>query len=178
MSILLALLMQACSPEPCFESPAERASMLQLAEDSFDQYNDRGWRLVSSRGGHCRIAAAELILEYIERRGEDDLILPYLAHWHAGQMFAMAGETSRALRQFRFSYVYDGGSRSDTLMCNEYVTGTIAFLENDRDTLIAARNAFPDESHMNRGVLDGLLACFEEPYSIACGGRCLDADSE
>jgi len=59
---------------------------------------------------------------------------------------------------------------------NSYVLGTIAFLERDRDSLQNHRNelATPEKSDankLNRSVLEGYLACFDETYAEAYGNK-------
>lgn len=156
----------------CFSSPDERAAILQLDENHFDLYDDQGWRLVASRGEHCNIPAAELILDYLEQHGEESFSRTYLLHWHAGQQFAFAGETRRAARQFRLSYVWRVEDTELTAAWNEYVAGSIAFLEGDLAGLVRAQAATPHGPMTNRDVLDGLLNCFDRPYRVAYGRAC------
>jgi hypothetical protein len=172
MLAALVFLLQASAQSECFESASERESLLQLAEDRFDLYDDSGWRLVSSRGGHCRIPAAELILDYIDLSDEEGLERSYLLHWHAGQLFAFADETADALRQFRLAYVSPQSSSDAIVAWNAYVTGTIAFLEDDWSGLTQARAEMPSVNAPNRPVLDGLINCFGQPYRVAYSQRC------
>lgn len=170
LELSLALIASDPPAPACFESRIEAESLLQLDEDSFDQ-GENGWRTLNNRGPHCSIPAGELILDYIARH-RGTLQREHLAHWHAGQMFALAGEADRAMEQFRLSYRDGNETAMPAEVWNLYVDGTIAFFESDRDALEAARDALPEGHHTNRDVLDGFLNCFGEPYAVAYGREC------
>ncbi|MFT3726767.1 MAG: hypothetical protein QM759_02955 [Terricaulis sp.] len=98
-------------------------------------------------------------------------------------MSATSGQTDRAIRLFEYSRV--SFDESDAL----YGQATIAFLEHNREDLVAARAklaALPMPSwfaeaaahyHARTGhtatwpsnldIVDGLIACFDRPYSEA-----------
>lgn len=172
MIVLVLALMTSDPPAPaCFESRNEAESLLQLDEEAFDQ-GERGWRMIAGRhDGECMVAAANLILDYIARHGET-LERTYLAHWHAGQMFGMAGEGERAVAQFQLSYRDGDETGMPAEIWNRYVDGTIAFFVNNRQALELARNSLPSGPHTNRDVLTGLLNCFGEPYRVAYNPEC------
>jgi hypothetical protein len=98
--------------------------------------------------------------------------------FHAGQMFAFAGETGRALAFFQASYgePYEAGNRLDW---NSYVDATIAFLQQDRTALEAARGrlleqpAFENGAIPNLNVADGFLACYDQGYRTAYSAECM-----
>ena len=160
-------------PAPaCFHSRNEAEALLQLDEDAFDQDLEGGWRTIAERNeGACMVVAADLILDYIARH-PGGLEREYLAHWHAGQMLALAGEDERALNQFRLSFRTRDVASMPARMWNTYAGGTIAFMEGDRETLEEARDDLPTGPYTNRDVLTGLLNCFGEPYSVAYGSEC------
>lgn len=172
ISLVLALIANDPPAPACFESRNEAEALLQLDEDAFDQDMEGGWRMIAERhDGACMVAAADLILDYIARH-PGGLEREYLAHWHAGQMLALAGEDERALNQFRLSFrTYDVASMP-ARMWNTYAGGTIAFMEGDRETLEEARDDLPTGPYTNRDVLTGLLNCFGEPYSVAYDHEC------
>lgn len=170
----LALIASDPPAPACFHSRNEAEALLQLDEDAFDQDMEGGWRMIAGRrDGECMVAAADLILDYIARHN-GELERPFLAHWHAGQMFALAGEDGRALDQFRLSYRTGQETGMTAGIWNIYVDGTIAFMEGDRDALTASRDALPTGPYTNRDVLDGLLNCFGEPFAVAYGRACRD----
>lgn len=172
LGFALALIAQDPPAPACFHSRNEAEALLQLDEDAFDQDMEGGWRMIAGRNdGACMVAAAELILDYIARHPEG-LEREYLAHWHAGQMFALAGEDERALNQFRLSFRTHDVNTLPARMWNTYAGGTIAFIEGDRETLEAARDDLPGGPYTNRDVLTGLLNCFGEPYAVAYGRKC------
>jgi hypothetical protein len=171
IALVLALIASDPPAPACFHSRNEAETLLQLDEDAFDQ-GENGWRMIAERrDGACMVAAADLILDYIARHGEM-LERTYLAHWHAGQMFALTGENERALDQFRLSYRTQDVASMPARMWNTYAGGTIAFLEGDRETLEEARDDLPTGPYTNRDVLDGFLNCFGEPYAVAYGREC------
>ncbi|WP_300532174.1 hypothetical protein [Maricaulis sp.] len=169
LTALTALALQTTAA--CGVDDAEHARLMALDEDAFDQDMQGGWRAVANQGPDCFIPAAELIQDYVALHGAANLQRPGLAHWHAGQMFAMAGETERALPELRLSYRPENDNEMNA-MWNRYADGTIAFLERDRDALIAARNALPDAPMSNRGVLDGLINCWDRPMMEAYQQDC------
>lgn len=171
IALVLALIASDPPAPACFESRNEAEALLQLDEDAFDQ-GENGWRMIAGRNdGSCYSAAAELILDYIARHGET-LERTYLAHWHAGQMFGMAGEGERAVAQLQLSYRDGDETGMPAQIWNRYVDGTIAFFVNNRDALELARNSLPSGPHTNRDVLTGLLNCFDQPYAVAYGREC------
>ncbi|MCF8878464.1 hypothetical protein L5876_01380 [Hyphobacterium sp. SN044] len=174
IALFLALIASDPPAPACFQSRNEAEALLQLDEDAFDQ-GENGWRMIAERrDGACMVAAADLILDYIARHGEM-LERTYLAHWHAGQMFALAGEDERALDQFRLSYRTGEETEMTAGMWNAYVDGTIAFMEGNRGALEAARSDLPSGPYTNRDVLDGFLNCFGEPYLVAYNPECRQA---
>lgn len=172
MSALLALSALFLQVTPaCGVDEAEHARLMALDEDAFDQDMEGGWRAVANQGPDCFVTAAELIQDYVALHGAENLEQPGLAHWHAGQLLAMAGETERALPELRLSYKPASDNPMDA-MWNHYADGTIAFLERDREALIAARDALPDRPMSNRGVLDGLINCWDRPMMQAYQQDC------
>ena len=158
--------------------------MLALDQADFDQDLSGGWREVSYRAG-CELAASDLLRDYRNQKlAAGDKKNLNILYWHEGQMRASAGETDAALELFRQTY-------KQSQSWNYYVDGTIAFLENDRSALLAARNALaalPEPDHWdemvrntqekfgfspkwpnNLNVLEGFVICFGKPYSEAYG---------
>ena len=171
---LAALLLQAATPpqppDPC---AVDRAAMLALGMDAFDQNHQGGWRAISALP-NCEGAAADLIRDYREFMLDRIPIL----YWHEGQLRANLGQNAEAAALMDRTRRADGDPRAP--WWNPYVDGTIAFLRGDRAALVAARvrlAAAPRSADWpadrawppNLGVVDGLIACFGRPYRDAYG---------
>lgn len=91
LAALLLAAQAAVSPAPLLPvgDPAcryDRAAVLTLDEQAFDQDMSGGWRALSDRG--CEASAADLIRDY---RAAHTLERAYLSYWHEGQLRADAG---------------------------------------------------------------------------------------
>ncbi len=157
----------------------DKESMLELEQRDFDQNFNSGWRAVNKKGA-CNLTAADLIRAYIEKNGEDGLIMT----WHEGQLRAMAGQTERAIELFEDAR--EPEDQDDWFGWNIYVDATIAFLKKDHDALIRAKGSLlnlprPDRDNPvdsfgnpvsirwppNLNVVEGLLECFSDSYDYA-----------
>jgi hypothetical protein len=198
-AVICALILIPRSPslakdaEDCVLPPEEKAALLALDPDAFDQGLEPldGWRPLSERG--CYSEAARLIRDY---RALHDIKIDHeyggILFWHEGQLWALDGDYQPALALLRQTYS-DKQPKDFRIDWNSYVDGTIAFLEKDRKALVAARNrlrlqdpfpekileSLPEElaaqfrgTKMNLPVLNGLLNCFDQPYSEAYGVPC------
>lgn len=157
----------------------ERASLLKLEEKSFDQDLEGGWRKIAYSG--CKKQAADLIRDWRRIHNSKSKTL----YWHEGQLRAEIGKTTAAIKLFKKSIKTpeeDAG-----FGWNLYVEGSIAFLNRDKDGLLAARNslaALPKPEGldrmvdvdgnpvtikwpMNLHVLEAFIACWDKPYSAA-----------
>ena len=165
----------------CALSATERERALRLSFNEFDQTEDGGWRPFYA--SKCYATAASLIVAYIEHHpkiASEHYMLPF----HAGQMFAMAGNHEKAVQYLKLGY----SQRESRLVdWNAFVDAHIAFIERDIETLremrarIAAQPALqpgpgvPDWAvgkRMNLDVVDGFLACVEEPFDVAYEAPC------
>lgn len=196
---ICAVLMPAASrAEPQASGPCtyDRAAMLRLDRNSFDQDDELGWRKLGNRP-ECRTAAADLIALYIEAH-RDALARVWQIpsfKWHEATTRAFAGDTARAIALMHQSLKPEAGPRefegwtAYAVPWNDYVKATIAFLERDADALAKARERLaaspvPDDFSTtdisaatgiaaswppNLGVVDGLIACFDRPYEEAYG---------
>jgi hypothetical protein len=179
-SLVLAFVAAAsASPAQC---SFNRNAMLALDQQAFDQDMNGGWRAVAKQP-NCALAAAELIRDYRTHHGLDN----WLLFWHEGQLRAGAGEAREAIKLFEGAY-----RKEDPIGWNHYVAGNIAFLRQDRERLLAARDALarvpePEDRARDRAektargepvpdwppnlkILDGFLSCFGRPYPEA--SRC------
>jgi len=170
----------------------DRARLLALDQDRFDQDFKGGWRPLADRPG-CKLAAADLIRDYRQTHGNEAIIL----YWHEAQMRAFAGQYKAAIDLMERSR-YPAEINKDW---NAYVDATIAFLRKDRAALDQARQMLasvpfptdkglpplkdgvlelptPDGKTMrmrwpaNIDVVDGLVQCFDKPYEEAYGSTC------
>jgi hypothetical protein len=140
----------------------DRAEMLAMDYQTFDQTLNHGWRAVADGLG-CDLAAANLIRDY---RIANNLPHPMLL-WHEGQLRASGGFVSEAvplMEQARpLSTSIPGW--------NELVDATIAFLRNDRaafDKAKIAIEAIPQARFSD--AVRKLGRCFGMPYmqALAC----------
>lgn len=160
------------------------AAMLALPLHAFDQ-TEQGWRSLDADG--CERQTAEAIRRYrdinADALGESATGLL----WHEGQLRAAAGETDEAIRLMLASREQDSDAT------RPYTDATVAFLRRDREALIAAREqlvslpmpeafaraaaryaeTYPDlpplSWPLNLDIVDGLIACFDQPYKEAYG---------
>ena len=182
ITLLLTLAVQAAAPPPAASDPCQvdRAALLALAPEAFDQDLSGGWRALSERPG-CTGVAADLIRDYraaIEGRLSN-------LYWHEGQLRAAIGQYPAAIRLMESSR-----RPADQAAWNLYVDATVAFLRGDRAALRAARvrlaalprppgfeeYVLPNGFHVawppNLVVIDGLLRCFGRPYGEASSTAC------
>jgi len=183
LSVLLLL-----SPAQAADCSYDRAALVALDENSFDQDLDGGWRALSAKG--CDHAAAEAIRDWRAAHKAEGSAL----YWHEGQMRANAGETDAAIALFRRARTRTGGDQGGAWAL--YVDGSIAFLRGDKAGLETARATLaapprpadfdevarddkgkpilmPDGSALriqwplNLGVLDSLRRCWGQTYKQA-----------
>lgn len=123
----------------CEVGPAELEDYLSLGQHAFDQDLDGGgWRGLSYEEG-CEPAAAALIQAYILYSRPMPPDSHTILRWHAGQVLAGLGRTDEALAYFGGTYHAEDESHGSAW--NRYADATIAFLEDDYDALIEARDA-------------------------------------
>lgn len=184
MSLALAQADPVAASDTCAH---DRAALLALSPADFDQNLNGGWRLVGDRP-ECAEIAADLLADYRTARwGELTPGELHVNYWHEGQLRAGLGQTDAATR-LMMAGVNPAMSRSGF---SDYALGTIAFLHQDREGLLAARERlaalpkppdFDDAARRfkaqygfelkwpaNLSVLDGFIACFDRPYNEAYG---------
>ena len=187
----------------CGVTDAEYTRLMALPQHDFDQDMDGGWRAIAYEDG-CESVAGYLIEDYIVKydikpHADNDILF-----WHVGQMHANADNYERAKLFFSKSYEPGLSPEEHGYEWALYAEGTIAFLDKDRPALeeaidrlakvpvdperIAAvkkmqaenpKMSFPEgfpEKPLNLIALEGLLGCFEAPYSKAYGKRCETED--
>lgn len=155
-------------------------------DQSVEAFEDgtTGWRRWGEGG--CKTAAADLIAAYRRAnaadlaRGDQVILI-----FHEAQLRASEGDYAKAVSLLD---MIDGAAASPATEL--YHDATRAFLQSDRDALLQFRSrlaALPvpaaferaraefiaryggdgPEWPLNIGVVDGLVRCFDQPYSIA-----------
>jgi hypothetical protein len=144
---------------------AQQQNALKLTLREFDQDPKGGWRVLENE--KCFSEAAKLILFYIDGTKSQHSQLWF----HAGQLLASAGEYPAAVREFKKSLM-PADANSGLMVWNDYVLGTIAFLQRDRQALMRRRDALAARkiaNDLNLKVLNQLLERFEKSYDDALG---------
>jgi hypothetical protein len=155
-------------------------AILRLSPSEFDQDPTGGWRTLTATPG-CEVVIADLLAEY--RRRNWGIFKEYELHlnyWHEGQVRAFAGQYDEAV-----PLLLAGVDPHAIGGFSEYALATVAFLQNNRQALKAARDRLaavprpefvPDgEWPPNLKIVDSLIACFGRPYSEAYSGHCPSA---
>lgn len=171
----------------------DRAGLLALDENRFDQDFTGGWRTLAEKPA-CRLVAADLIRDYRLAHGNEAVLL----YWHEAQLRAFAGQYKAAIDLMERSRHPADPRTADW---NAYVDASIAFLRKDRPALDQARQKlasvpFPADKGLpplkdgvlelpmedgktmrvrwpaNIDVVDGLVQCFDKPYEEAYGSAC------
>jgi len=168
----------------------DRARLLALDEQSFDQDHKGGWRTLAAQPG-CGLVAADLLRDYRQAHRNDAGIL----YWHEGQLRASSGQYRQAIELLEKARE---PAAEDMYGWNPYADATVAFLRRDRAALERAYKALlavppppgesvkdsvleasrPDGSKFkmrwppNIDVVEGLLNCFDRPYREAYAQAC------
>ena len=136
MMKLLFTLLLAATPADCNVSGEERKVFLAQDWQTFDQ-SAEGFRTLVNAERYCAREAGELIEAYLAAHPELPTKERYVSEWHAGQQFASVDDRPRALAHFYRGFNPDEDP-AGSARWNAYARATIAFLENDRDTLEAS----------------------------------------
>jgi len=174
--------------QECIPTKAEIREVLGQELRTFDQ-SPKGWRKYGDEG--CHTTAATLIERYIAKSNPPkDRV--HLLHFHAGQEWAYAEEAEPALRHFKQSYK---ATEDELVDWNSYVEATVAFFERDRETAEAMRRKLGQQPPLTREifpglredwvgkrpnlpVVEGLLACWNEPYRVAVSAECQERGAD
>jgi len=180
------------SPES--ECGYDKGKMMALDEERFDQdvtNGGGGWRAVAAKDG-CELIAADLLRDYRTAHADQSGILS----WHEGQLRANVGDYHQAIPLMEESRK---PATQDPAGWNPYVDATVAFLRKNQPALMSARKQLaqvppsPDMPPVREGfielpmgngqtmkmrwppnldVVDGLIRCFDKPYSVAYANDC------
>ena len=133
--------------------------LMNLSQDKFDQ-SAEGFRQYSDN--------YELICLLIPKYIKVNKLSAHQSrnlHWHLGQMHAFKANYKDAIAEMKQSY--EGGS----ITWASYVSGSIAFLEKDKATLIEALETLQkQDNQMNIEFLEKFVKYFDKPYSEAYNG--------
>jgi hypothetical protein len=140
---------------------------LELEYTQFEKQNGKGFHLLAEKG--CHQEAGDLIEQYMGRNKNT----PVFLHWHLAQMRAMAGQKEEAIKHARATLWSEAAASGQGFKWNDYVLGTIAFLEGDKAKLIEHRDRVGSHARMNKGnitnviVLNQLVDNFGKSYKDA-----------
>ncbi len=178
--ILFAMIaMGQANPHVSEKCAYNNTAMMALVEREFDQDMEGGWRKVAALG--CDLEAADLIKEWRTTHDSKSTTL----YWHEGQLRAAAGQKDNAI--VLFDKARKDPADDAEWGWNLYVDASIAFLANDKPSLMAAREklaALPEPESlktmvdvhgkpakmdwpMNLDVLDRFIRCWGLSYNEA-----------
>lgn len=161
-AVTLALaLLTACVHQP--QDPA-REALLSLPYKEFDQTPDSGWRTLSNQRRNRE--ALVLIEEYLKRHRQLPPKQSAMLHFHAAQLLATEGRESRRAIAHLKKARCDGQIPG----YNEFADAMRAFLERDRDELLAIRARvaqYPRQgmTAVYQSVVDSFVERFEGSYN-------------
>ena len=133
---------------------------IRLNLKEFDQTPTSGWRALESE--NCFREGASLITFYMERNNVKHTQLSF----HAGQLLAIAGDYTESVAMLKKSLL-PSSTKSGDFLWNDYVLGTIAFLERDKAKLALHKDALfakQGANVPNYKILQKLFDRFEESY--------------
>lgn len=144
------------------------ADFSKLTFDVFDQGLDSplSWRCIADRGDYKQ--AQELISKYMAiNQTKLDQSQIRVLNFHSGQLAAVDGRYEDAVEKF-YQSLDDSDRPADFVSWNEYVSGTIYFLQGDIKKLeqeiekIESRNIEMDVYNLR--ILKNFLKCSTESY--------------
>ena len=166
MGLSVALLVAAAAT--CTIPPSEEAAQTSLSYGEFDgRGGPFGWRALAAAG--CVDSAVALLAGYAEaNRARLPSAQRREIAFHIGQALAMDGRAQEAIAALEQALDAEAPAEWTT-----YVQATLAFLRRDREALQAARASYASLSpgSMRLRIIDGLVACPNEPYMKAAHCR-------
>jgi hypothetical protein len=138
--ILLLITIAGALFEGCAtQERQERAAMLSLSCGDFDQTYGSGFRVLYDRGQYFE--GAVLIGDYLKAHRELTIGQQKFLHFHAAQLYALAGKNTLAVQQLDHAVwrVQTPGLHGPQgVSLNDMAATTKAFLTQDRAALLAA----------------------------------------
>jgi len=166
MSLGVALLVAAATT--CTIPSPEEAAQTALPYSDFDgREGPFGWRALAAAG--CVDSAVSLLARYAEvNRARLASAQRREIAFHIGQALAMVGREQEAIAPLEQALDADAPAEWAT-----YVKATLAFLRRDLAALQAARASYAAlaPGSMRLRIIDGLVACANEPYMKAAHCR-------
>lgn len=91
------------------------------------------WRKLSTEGRHNE--ATILIVDYI--KNSPNAVNKHSLNWHAGQLFAAAGNTKQAIKYYKKTYnlFYKWFGDDDARAWYYYAKGNVAYVKKDKKSL-------------------------------------------
>lgn len=168
------------SPAQGAAKPAAPLKGPQPSYEEFDQTKDGGWRALQREGKY--LEAARLIDSYESSKADLGGSERINLRFHAGQMYAFAGDPAQALKRLREAkyppeiIAQMGEDKAYLESWNYYVDATVAFLERDRAKLLKCRELMAGTAQagvlpQNIEKVDDLLRDFGESYLVAYAGK-------
>ncbi len=158
--VFLAFVLLTIAPALPAEIDKQKTdAFLKMDFWEFDQ-KPNGWRSLRNSDGTLDYNATAKLLDtyYEQKKGVPESQRTLLA-FHAGQNYGFAKQTEEAISRFRKSF------QNDQPDWNAYVEATIAFLKNDKDALLKAREKLAVmPGQMNLNVIDRLVRNFGRSY--------------
>jgi hypothetical protein len=142
---------------------------LNLTYEEFDQTQNSGMRILGNAG--CHKETADLIEAYIQKNQARENSL----RWHVAQQRAMADDYPLSIISAKQALLAEENFAVRPLRWNDYVLATIAFMEGNKEALVAHRNEVAKGAdayfgnRLNLKLLDVLIANFGKSYSYAAG---------
>ncbi len=125
------------------------------------------WRKLSAEKEYTKAAA--LAENYLQN--SKNITNKHALTWHTGQLFAMAGDSQKAIRYFKntYSVFYKWFGGEDGKAWYYYAKGSVAFLEKDVKTLdhiiLTWKRKLPADKNLH--VLISLSKNRDKPYKDA-----------
>jgi hypothetical protein len=188
-TLMLTACAQSNQPEVRQRAPciADKAPLLSLSYEDFDQDLDGGWRPIADIP-RCYAASADLLADYQSVRTDLSADERLGVKHHEFQMRAYAGQTDRAIVLIE-EIIRDEEHHNNRL----YHQAAHAFLKKDRAALLKVRDEmvaspvpepfaqavadyakkYPDRKPLtwplNLDVVNAFIVCFDETYEVAYG---------
>lgn len=160
------------SPTTSLSGTMNTQELRDLSWHQFDQGPGKYWRELANVRRFSE--AAELIEQYLALHPElaqgVQKINGSILHFHAAQCWASAEGKEEALKHLALSKHEVPDTSPGSLLWNDYVSGTEAFLRNDKAALLTAHERLARGADINKpnlAVLDRMLAYFGKPYAEA-----------
>lgn len=159
---------QGTSQAICNQPLEKRQYTLKLSYEKFDQSND-GWRPLIVNHGHlilCFAQATKLIENYLLKYPSIPERQKTILYFHAGQNSADNGNKKEAMNFMRKALLTQTAPQS--LYWNNYVNATIAFLNDDKKSLLHYQKIMsqsPENTNNNFLIfIHSFVTNFGKPY--------------